>query len=158
MTVRDEPPVIYQPPLPERRPARFLAVFAHPDDETFRAGGTLALLVQAGVQVQVVTATRGEAGSCGDLPLCVPEDLPALRERELRCACQDLGIEPPIPTVTAFVPHSSCSALRASVIAGLSKGSWMAGAQPKFSNATLQSAGMRSRTKARKVSRIFSGF
>ena len=25
---------------------RFLAVFAHPDDETFRCGGTLALLLK----------------------------------------------------------------------------------------------------------------
>lgn len=74
---------------------RMLAVFAHPDDETFRPGGTLALLARVGVRVQVLTATRGEAGSCGDPPLCTPEELPAVRERELRCACAALGIEPP---------------------------------------------------------------
>ena len=73
-----------------------LAVFAHPDDESFRCGGTLALLARRGVQqVHVLTATRGEAGSCGDPPLCTPEGLPAVRERELRCACAALGIEPP---------------------------------------------------------------
>lgn len=72
-----------------------LAVFAHPDDESYRPGGTLALLARRGVQVQVLTATRGEAGSCGDPPLCTPEELPAVRERELRCACVALGIEPP---------------------------------------------------------------
>ena len=54
-----------------------LAVFAHPDDETFRPGGTLALLARGGVRVQVLTATRGEAGSCGDPPLCTPEELPS---------------------------------------------------------------------------------
>lgn len=96
MTVRDKLPVLNKHPLPERKPARLLAVFAHPDDETFRAGGTLALLGRGGIQVQVVTATRGEAGSCGDPPLCAPEALPALREAELRCACQSLGVEPPI--------------------------------------------------------------
>jgi len=73
-----------------------LAVFAHPDDETFRSGGTLALLAQRGVRVQVLTATRGQAGSCGDPPLCSPEELPTAREAELRCACAALGIQPPI--------------------------------------------------------------
>jgi len=72
-----------------------LAVFAHPDDETYRPGGTLALLAQAGVHVHLLTFTRGEAGACGDPPLCAPEELPAVRERELRCACAVLGIAPP---------------------------------------------------------------
>ena len=72
-----------------------LAVFAHPDDETFRCGGTLALLARRGVRVQLLTATRGEAGSRGDPPLCRPEDMAAVREAELRCACAALGIEPP---------------------------------------------------------------
>lgn len=72
-----------------------LAVFAHPDDETFRPGGTLALLARYGVRVEVLTFTRGEAGSCGDPPLCTPEELPAVRERELRSACAALDIESP---------------------------------------------------------------
>lgn len=72
-----------------------LAVFAHPDDEAYRPGGTLALLAQRGVQVHVLTATRGQAGSRGEPPLCAPDELPAVRERELRCACETLGIEPP---------------------------------------------------------------
>ena len=71
-----------------------LAVFAHPDDESFRCGGTLALLARRGVRVCVLTATRGQAGSCGDPPLCRPNELPAVRERELRCACAALRIEP----------------------------------------------------------------
>jgi len=73
-----------------------LAVLAHPDDETFRPGGTLALLAQRGVEVHVLTLTHGEAGSCGEPPLCTPAELPSLRERELRCACAALGIQPPI--------------------------------------------------------------
>jgi LmbE family N-acetylglucosaminyl deacetylase len=75
--------------------ARLLAVFAHPDDESFRPGGTLALLARAGVRVHLLTATRGEAGSCGDPPLCAAAELAAWRERELRCACAALGIQPP---------------------------------------------------------------
>lgn len=72
-----------------------LAVFAHPDDETFRPGGTLALLARLGVGVQVVSATYGEAGPCGDPPLCTPEELPDVRRSELCAACAALGILPP---------------------------------------------------------------
>jgi len=77
-------------------PPTLLAVFAHPDDESFRPGGTLALLARRGVRVHLLMATRGQAGSCGDPPLCTPEELPAVRERELRCACATLGVEPPL--------------------------------------------------------------
>jgi LmbE family N-acetylglucosaminyl deacetylase len=47
------------------------------------------------VRVHVLTATRGQAGSRGDPPLCIPEELPAMREAELHCACAALGLEPP---------------------------------------------------------------
>lgn len=77
-------------------PPTLLAVFAHPDDESFRSGGTLALLAEQGVRVQLLTATRGEAGSRGEPALCTAEELPNVRENELRCACQALGILPPI--------------------------------------------------------------
>jgi LmbE family N-acetylglucosaminyl deacetylase len=73
-----------------------LAVFAHPDDESFRCGGSLALLARRGVSVYLLTATRGQAGSCGEPPLCRPEELAVVRERELRCACDALGIMPPL--------------------------------------------------------------
>jgi len=76
--------------------ASLLAVFAHPDDESFRTGGTLALLARRGARVQVLTATRGQAGSRGNPPLCTPEELPAMREAELRYACSALGIQPPL--------------------------------------------------------------
>lgn len=70
-----------------------LALFAHPDDESYRAGGLLALLARSGVQVQVLTATRGEAG----LPAgYAPEALYSVREKELNCACQALHLLPPL--------------------------------------------------------------
>jgi len=56
----------------------------------------LALLAGRGVEVNLLTATRGEAGSCGDPPLCKAEELAEVRERELQCACGALGILPPI--------------------------------------------------------------
>ncbi len=70
-----------------------LAVFAHPDDESFRPGRTLALLARRGVAVHLLTATRGEASSCGDPPFCRPEELSAVLEQELRCACAALEVE-----------------------------------------------------------------
>ena len=72
-----------------------LVLTAHPDDETFRCGGLLALLADRGARVHVLAATRGEGGSCGDPPLCTREELGIMREEELRCACLALGIEPP---------------------------------------------------------------
>ncbi|MBI2908001.1 MAG: PIG-L family deacetylase [Chloroflexi bacterium] len=72
-----------------------LAVFAHPDDESIRCGGTLALLAKKGWRIHVLTATTGQAGSCGDPPLCAQEELGAVRAAELQCACEALGLEPP---------------------------------------------------------------
>ncbi len=55
-------------------PMRILGVFAHPDDESFCAGGTLARYVASGAEVMVVSATRGEAGKSAvqGLPLVAP--------------------------------------------------------------------------------------
>jgi LmbE family N-acetylglucosaminyl deacetylase len=70
---------------------RLLAVFAHPDDETFGAGGTLALYARRGAAVHLICATRGEVGEA-------PSDLKgfatvgAMREAELRCAAGILGL------------------------------------------------------------------
>ena len=56
----------------------------------------MALLAHSEVKVHVLTMTHGEAGSCGEPPLCTPGKLPGMRERELGCACSVLGIQPPI--------------------------------------------------------------
>ncbi|MBN2083886.1 MAG: PIG-L family deacetylase [Anaerolineales bacterium] len=70
---------------------RLLSVFAHPDDETFGAGGTLALYARRGVEVHLACATRGEAGEA-------PPGLRGfastgeMREYELRCAAEILGL------------------------------------------------------------------
>jgi N-acetyl-1-D-myo-inositol-2-amino-2-deoxy-alpha-D-glucopyranoside deacetylase len=69
-----------------------LAVFAHPDDESFGIGGTLARYAAEGVRVVLASATRGEAGKIHDPSLGTREQLAEIRERELRCACDVLGI------------------------------------------------------------------
>ena len=73
-----------------------LAIFAHPDDEAFGTGGTLARYAAEGHDVYLITATRGEAGQIAAPGLATPANLPFVRERELACACQIYGIHPPI--------------------------------------------------------------
>ncbi|MBC9784672.1 PIG-L family deacetylase [Heliobacterium chlorum] len=72
---------------------RLMAILAHPDDESFGMGGTLARYKDLGVETVLVCATRGEAGKCGDPPLCWPEDLGQFREEETRRACAVLQID-----------------------------------------------------------------
>jgi LmbE family N-acetylglucosaminyl deacetylase len=77
-------------------PLALLAIFAHPDDEVFRCGGTLALLAKRGVRIHILSFTRGQAGSCGDPPICTREELGVVRTNELLCSCRSLGLEAPI--------------------------------------------------------------
>jgi LmbE family N-acetylglucosaminyl deacetylase len=68
----------------------FALLLAHPDDETFFAGGTIARCSAQGVRVGLLCATRGERGATGDL--CTIERLPRVREAELREVAGILGI------------------------------------------------------------------
>jgi LmbE family N-acetylglucosaminyl deacetylase len=58
-----------------------LMIWAHPDDETYLAGGVSALLTDAGHRVVCITATRGEAGGDGQV-----------RTVELDAALEVLGV------------------------------------------------------------------
>jgi N-acetyl-1-D-myo-inositol-2-amino-2-deoxy-alpha-D-glucopyranoside deacetylase len=69
-----------------------LAVLAHPDDESFGMGGTLAYYSQQGVEVHLVCATRGEAGTVDPENLVGFDSVADLRESELRCAASSLGL------------------------------------------------------------------
>jgi LmbE family N-acetylglucosaminyl deacetylase len=71
---------------------RLLAVLAHPDDETFGVGGTLALYARRGVDVHLICATRGEVGAAPPELLGGYSTLAELRENELRCAASLLGL------------------------------------------------------------------
>lgn len=76
---------------------RLLLVHAHPDDETINNGATMASYVAKGVQVTLVTCTRGEEGE-----ILVPElahlasdksdGLGIHRETELADAMRELGV------------------------------------------------------------------
>ncbi len=69
-----------------------MVVYAHPDDETFGNGGTLARYSLAGVDVHSVCATRGESGMASDEHLLGHADTAALRTAEMLCAAQTLGL------------------------------------------------------------------
>jgi LmbE family N-acetylglucosaminyl deacetylase len=69
-----------------------LAIFAHPDDESLLIGGTVARLVDEGWSAALICATRGEWGPISDEALANYETLGEVRERELRDACQVLGV------------------------------------------------------------------
>jgi LmbE family N-acetylglucosaminyl deacetylase len=65
-----------------------LVVLAHPDDESFPMGGTLAKYAADETQVTLVCATRGEAGIAG----LTPEETAQIRTEELQAAAAALGL------------------------------------------------------------------
>jgi len=70
-----------------------LAILAHPDDESFGLGGTLALYASRGVDVHLVCATRGEVGQVPPELMKGFQSVAELRESELRCAAGILGLK-----------------------------------------------------------------
>ncbi len=75
---------------------RLLAVFAHPDDESFLAGGTLAKHAHLGWDVFLVCATYGESGQRGEYEALTVNEFANVRRAELEAACKALGIHAPM--------------------------------------------------------------
>ena len=76
---------------------RLMAVLAHPDDESLGVGATLAKYASEGVDVYLLTATRGDAGRYrthrpGDPQHPGPSALADIREQEMRAAAGVLGV------------------------------------------------------------------
>lgn len=71
---------------------RLLVVLAHPDDESFGNGGTLARYAAEGVAIHYACATRGECGTVDPALLVGGESVGTLRTRELLCAARALGL------------------------------------------------------------------
>jgi LmbE family N-acetylglucosaminyl deacetylase len=67
---------------------KILAIFAHPDDESFGPGGFIAKKVQEGAIVHIVCATRGQAGNNG-----TGRDTSEVRVEELQNAARILGVQ-----------------------------------------------------------------
>ncbi len=70
-----------------------LAVYAHPDDEAFVPGGTIAKYAHEGARITLVCATRGEAGMLGNPPISDRSSLGECRTEELTSSCKVLGID-----------------------------------------------------------------
>jgi N-acetylglucosamine malate deacetylase 2 len=72
----------------DKHHSTLLVITAHPDDESFPMGGTLAKYASEGVRVVLVAATSGEAG----IPEMQPSQAAALRKNELRAAAAILRV------------------------------------------------------------------
>jgi LmbE family N-acetylglucosaminyl deacetylase len=79
-------------PTPVDRAPRILGLFAHPDDEVFCMGGTVAKYVASGGAAKILSLTRGEAGQIRDVGVASRRTLGEVRERELVQAAKVLGV------------------------------------------------------------------
>ena len=72
-----------------------MVIYAHPDDEVFTAGGTIARAAREGIEVTLLLATGGEEGEIVNPAMrnvVALADLPAVRAQELECSRATLGI------------------------------------------------------------------
>ncbi|MCB9452649.1 MAG: PIG-L family deacetylase [Anaerolineaceae bacterium] len=79
--------------LPAISQQRILAVYAHPDDECYCSGGTLAKYSAAGAETMVISATKGQAGQINDTRVATRYTLGYIREQELQQSCESLGVK-----------------------------------------------------------------
>lgn len=70
-----------------------LAVLAHPDDESFGIGGTLALCATQGISTHLLCITHGEAGDIDEHHMQGYASIAELREAELKCATDVLRLK-----------------------------------------------------------------
>ena len=79
--------------VPHDRAPRLLGLFAHPDDEVFCAGGTIARCAEAGAVTAIVSLTQGEAGQIRDAATATRRVLGTVRVKELEQSAQALGVD-----------------------------------------------------------------
>jgi LmbE family N-acetylglucosaminyl deacetylase len=85
--------VIWGPAVPPSRAPRVLGLFAHPDDEVFCLGGTIARCAQAGAVTAIVSLTQGEAGQIREATTATRRVLGAVRVKELEQSGHALGVD-----------------------------------------------------------------
>ncbi len=79
-----------EPPAPKR----VMTIQAHPDDQEFTVGGTVAKWARAGSEIVTVCITRGESGSNEKTdPGMTKDELARLRVDEQTNACRVLGVK-----------------------------------------------------------------
>lgn len=80
-------------PLPPVNEQRILAIYAHPDDECYCSGGTLAKYSAEGAETAVISATKGQAGQINDTRVATRATLGKIREQELHKSCDQLNVQ-----------------------------------------------------------------
>ncbi len=71
---------------------KLVAIFAHPDDESFGIGSTLARYSHEGVSTWYLCGTHGESGTVDPEYMQGYTDVAELRAHELECASHELGL------------------------------------------------------------------
>lgn len=75
-------------------PKRVLSINAHPDDQEFTVGGTLAKWARLGTEIICVCITSGDSGSNDRTEATMTKSrLVEIREQEQRNACAVLGVQ-----------------------------------------------------------------
>ena len=72
------------------------AIFAHPDDEVFSIGGTIARYARDGVRCNLYCATDGDAGRASGVAVSSRAELGTTRRAELEKGAAVLGFEAPV--------------------------------------------------------------
>lgn len=75
--------------MAESKPARILAIHAHPDDIEIQCAGALALLADRGCHITMATMTPGDCGGTGG----DPDVLAATRRAEAKAAADLIGAD-----------------------------------------------------------------
>ncbi len=70
---------------------KLLGIFAHPDDESYMAAGTLAKYAKAGWKIELVCATRGEEAARGSFTATDADTFGAVSQKELEFAASVIG-------------------------------------------------------------------
>lgn len=91
-TFPDDLAALWGPAQPRGRRLRVLGLFAHPDDEVFCVGGTIARAGAAGAETAIVSLTEGEAGEIRDSTVATRRTLGATRAKELMASSAALGV------------------------------------------------------------------
>jgi LmbE family N-acetylglucosaminyl deacetylase len=84
---------LWGPRAPVDRAPRILGLFAHPDDEVFCVGGTIARCAEAGAVTAIASLTHGEAGQIRDATAATRRTLANVRAKELDLAASALGVD-----------------------------------------------------------------
>lgn len=96
---------------------RVACVFAHPDDDTYGVGGSLARHAGEEMALTVVLATSGDAGRIADPSLATREELGPVREAEDAASWRALGLEPDLRFLRH--PDGGLHALRDALVTGV---------------------------------------